>query len=70
VSRHRLPFLFIVLLLLPSCGGSGDTSGQAALAEGDRAPSFSLMSADGGKIKLSDYTEKKPVLLYFSMGPG
>ena len=70
MSRHHLPFLFIALLLLASCGGNGDTNGETALAEGDRAPSFSLTSAKGGKVQLSDYTEKKPVLLYFSMGPG
>ena len=71
MSRHHLPFWFIALLLLASCGGrSGDTNGETALAEGDRAPSFSLTSAKGGKVQLSDYTEKKPVLLYFSMGPG
>jgi peroxiredoxin len=62
--------LFIALLVLVSCGGSGDTNGQDVLAEGDRAPSFSLTSADGGKVQLSDYVGKNPVLLYFSMGPG
>ena len=39
------------------------------IAVGDRAPSFSLRSASGGIVSLSDYA-RKPVLLYFSMGPG
>jgi hypothetical protein len=71
VTRYRLPFLLGVLLLLASsCGRRGDSNSEIPLAEGDRAPSFSLRSASGGSIKLSDYIEKKPALLYFSMGPG
>lgn len=41
----------------------------SALNEGDRAPAFTLTSPDAG-ISLSDYRGEKPVLLYFSMGPG
>jgi hypothetical protein len=71
VTRYRLPFLLVALFLLASsCGGSGDANGETALAEGDRAPSFTLRSASGGNVKLSDSIEKKPALLYFSMGPG
>jgi peroxiredoxin Q/BCP len=36
---------------------------------GDAAPAFTLESASGGPVSLSDYAGK-PVLLYFSMGPG
>ncbi len=36
---------------------------------GQRAPAFSLESSSGGTVSLSDYAGK-PVLLYFSMGPG
>jgi cytochrome oxidase Cu insertion factor (SCO1/SenC/PrrC family) len=39
------------------------------IAVGDRAPTFALQSANGGTVSLSDYAGK-PVLLYFSMGPG
>ena len=40
-----------------------------AIAVGNIAPPFSLTSASGGTVSLSDYAGK-PVLLYFSMGPG
>jgi hypothetical protein len=43
---------------------------QAGIVEGDRAPDFELPSASGGTMRLSDYRRDKPVLLYFSMGPG
>lgn len=69
MTRHRLAFM-LTALLLASCGAREDTNVETALAEGDRAPSFILPSANGGKVQLSDYREKKPVLLYFSMGPG
>lgn len=36
---------------------------------GDEAPTFSLTSSDGGRVSLSRYSGR-PVLLYFSMGPG
>jgi len=39
------------------------------IAVGDIAPAFSLKSASGTTVSLSDYVGK-PVLLYFSMGPG
>jgi peroxiredoxin len=39
------------------------------LSEGDRAPAFTLTSPDA-EISLADYEGEKPVLLYFSMGPG
>jgi peroxiredoxin len=44
-------------------------SEATALQEGDRAPAFTLTSPDT-EISLSDYRGEKPVLLYFSMGPG
>jgi cytochrome oxidase Cu insertion factor (SCO1/SenC/PrrC family) len=45
------------------------SSEQGPIANGRTAPAFSLKSASGGTITLSDYAGK-PVLLYFSMGPG
>jgi hypothetical protein len=69
VERHRVLFALSVLLLLAgACDGKGTDAG--ALAEGDRAPTFTLPSASGGKVGLSDFVGQKPVLLYFSMGPG
>jgi len=44
-------------------------SAGSPIAVGDRAPGFALKSASGGTVSLSDYAGK-PVLLYFSMGPG
>lgn len=37
---------------------------------GDEAPRFSLTSAAGTPVSLADYMGQRPVLLYFSMGPG
>jgi len=45
------------------------TSRQSPIAVGHSAPAFSLQSASGGTVSLSDYAGR-PVLLYFSMGPG
>jgi cytochrome oxidase Cu insertion factor (SCO1/SenC/PrrC family) len=39
------------------------------IAVGDVAPTFALRSASDGTVSLSDFAGK-PVLLYFSMGPG
>ena len=46
-----------------------DTPGSAALNEGDPAPGFTLTSPKA-EVSLADYRGEKPVLLYFSMGPG
>jgi hypothetical protein len=48
----------------------GSAAATAELAKGDPAPDFQLPSADDGTVRLSDYRGEKPVLLYFSMGPG
>ena len=54
-----------------ACGRQGTPSRSEAgpIAVGQTAPPFSLSSASGGTISLSDYAGR-PVLLYFSMGPG
>lgn len=54
----------------PSDRSATDAAAQARLVEGGRAPDFELPSASGGTVRLSDYRGDKPVLLYFSMGPG
>lgn len=41
--------------------------GNDVLSIGDEAPLFTLTSADGGNLSLSDYLGKKHVLLYFNM---
>jgi cytochrome oxidase Cu insertion factor (SCO1/SenC/PrrC family) len=42
---------------------------ESPITVGDTAPAFTLESTGGGPVSLSDYAGK-PVLLYFSMGPG
>ena len=49
--------------------GTPPTPAASPIAVGDRAPAFTLKSANRGTVSLSDYAGK-PVLLYFSMGPG
>jgi hypothetical protein len=71
----RCAALLALLLLLAACEGGGNQPGGSAvptapLTEGDLAPDFQLPSADDGTVRLSDYRGEKPVLLYFSMGPG
>jgi cytochrome oxidase Cu insertion factor (SCO1/SenC/PrrC family) len=71
VSTYRVPFALAALILLAaSCGSETGAEGDAPPSEGDRAPDFTLPSASGGTVALSDFAGKKPVLLYFSMGPG
>jgi len=60
-----------VLLLAVACESGADSGPESSfLSEGDQAPSFTLPSASDESIALSDFTGHKPVLLYFSMGPG
>ena len=40
------------------------STGASALQVGDKAPEFTLPSADGKQVKLSDLTAKGPVLIY------
>jgi cytochrome oxidase Cu insertion factor (SCO1/SenC/PrrC family) len=54
--------------VLPACGGAQSPS-EPSGDLGRRAPGFTLPSAEGGRVALSDFSGK-PVLLYFSMGPG
>jgi hypothetical protein len=66
---HRVLIVLTVVLLTASCQGGSDAASES-LAEGDEAPSFRLPSAEGGTVALSHFSGTKPVLLYFSMGPG
>jgi peroxiredoxin len=67
--------LLAVLPVTVACGSGreaaseGESSTSPSLV-GKSAPGFTLPSASGEEISLSDYRGKKPVLLYFSMGPG
>jgi cytochrome oxidase Cu insertion factor (SCO1/SenC/PrrC family) len=57
-----------VVAMLPACGGA-QSSSEPAGDLGKPAPDFTIPSAGGGHVALSDFAGK-PVLLYFSMGPG
>jgi hypothetical protein len=56
--------LFLVSILAQACSSQGD------LAVGDQAPGFTLPSATGTDVSLSDYTGEGPVLLFFHMAVG
>lgn len=71
---HPLPAAVLTLAaaaitaVLPDCGG-GSSPSEPADDLGRRAPGFTLPSANGGSVAMSDFAGK-PVLLYFSLGPG
>lgn len=65
---NRSVGMVIGLALLVSACGSPPQDGS--LAEGSEAPRFALPSAQGSTVRLDDFVGRKPVLLYFSMGPG
>jgi hypothetical protein len=60
----------ILALLVAGCTGGDSSTAEAGLSVGDSAPSFDLPAAAGGRASLDDYVGRRPVLLYFSMGPG
>ena len=64
--------LALFALLGAACGSGKGTlqSSGPSLRVGDAAPGFSLPSAQGGSVSLAEFRGRKPVLLYFSMGPG
>ena len=61
-------------LVTAACGSQPEpprtAGGQGPIAVGAQAPDFQLPSAQGGEVALADFREKRPVLLFFSMGPG
>jgi hypothetical protein len=74
MTRHRIGLVGIALALIvgPSCGpgGDGDPNREQVVREGDRAPSFTLPSAQGREVSMEQFRGRRAVLLYFSMGPG
>lgn len=69
------PFALGVLLALvvSACGGSeggGASPSDEFLRVGEPAPGFEMPSAEHGQVSLADFRGRKPILLYFSMGPG
>ncbi|MPZ92586.1 MAG: redoxin domain-containing protein [Actinobacteria bacterium] len=72
--RTAVGIALVGILSLTACsGGGGSDSGEQESTSRSivrkSAPEFALPSASGGRISLSDFTGR-PVLLYFSMGPG
>lgn len=71
-SRGWIATTIGLAVLAAACTSNAATSSQQQeepAAVGDTAPAFTLESASGGPVSLSDYVGR-PVLLYFSMGPG
>ena len=56
--------LGIISLLLAACNSS------SLIKVGDPAPDFTLSSAVGTEVSISDFEGKRPVLLYFHMAKG
>lgn len=70
-SRILLGTAIALALATPACTRQEPPprTQRGPVEVGQRAPAFSLESSSGGTVSLSDYAGK-PVLLYFSMGPG
>lgn len=69
--RQAIVLAGSLLLLAVACQrGSEPDSGESFLSEGDQAPGFTLPSVSGEQVALAHFMNHKPVLLYFSMGPG
>lgn len=76
--RTRGSFFMVALTLLGlagiACGGGGSAGSPppagGTLRVGDPAPELKLPSAPAGSVSLAEFRGRKPVLLYFSMGPG
>jgi hypothetical protein len=71
IVLNKILILLMVGFLAAACTETTEPnpSGSSALREGDSAPGFTLESPTH-EVSLDDYRGKKPVLLYFSMGPG
>jgi cytochrome oxidase Cu insertion factor (SCO1/SenC/PrrC family) len=69
-ARAWLAAIMLLPLLGVACSQGGtDADANGGLVVEKPAPDFTLPSANGSKVSLSDY-KGRPVLLYFSMGPG
>jgi cytochrome oxidase Cu insertion factor (SCO1/SenC/PrrC family) len=70
-SQLRIAAVIGLSIVAAACGMREAVPGseRTPIAAGETAPAFALGSADGDTVSLSDYAGK-PVLLYFSMGPG
>ncbi len=61
----------LIAMLATACTSStGDGQTAPPISVGKQAPDFSLSTPEGNEVSLSSFRSKRPVLLYFSMGPG
>lgn len=71
--RHKFVVVWILSLSLIAAACGGDEAPHEPDVQppevGDEAPPFTLPEATGGSLSLSEL-RGRPVLLYFSMGPG
>ena len=57
--------LRLIVLSALAVGGLGGAGSASAVEIGQEAPDFSLVATTGGKISLSQYRGKQPVLIEF-----
>jgi hypothetical protein len=65
--------VLIGALALVGCSGDANDPGDdrpEGPVVGSQAPGFSLEASEGDRVSLDDFAGRRPVLLYFSMGPG
>ena len=73
--RPLVSIVSVVFALVgAACSGGGEAPPTSStghpITVGAVAPPFTLPTAEGGDVSLADFIGKKPVLLFFSMGPG
>ena len=66
----KLRVALALTMLAVACRSGTEPDPSSPVAKGTTAPSFALPSATGKQVALSDFVGHRPVLLYFSMGPG
>ncbi|MEE4252786.1 MAG: redoxin domain-containing protein [Desulfuromusa sp.] len=62
------PLILVAFLLITACSQNKEPSESLV---GMQAPAFQLDDTRGGRVSLSDYTQREtPVLLFFHMAVG
>lgn len=57
-------FILVILAFIAGCASTGQTP-EPSLKAGDIAPDFSLVDVSGNPVRLSDFNEKKKIVLIF-----
>jgi cytochrome oxidase Cu insertion factor (SCO1/SenC/PrrC family) len=68
--RVAVAVALALIALAAACRSGTNPDPSNPIAKGKAAPGFVLPSASGEQVALSDFVGHRPVLLYFSMGPG